>query len=141
MFDLLNVKYKTVTDRKNRRLTLQARETYLPRAFMRYAVHVVKNEEELLSYLKSPEFDHQTTAVLEKDPGRSFPSLPSSPAWRANIVGYRNNNIALDVETAENGLLVLSEIYYPGWKAYVDGKETEIYRTNYNLRGMYGRHK
>jgi uncharacterized membrane protein YfhO len=35
-------------------------------------------------------------------------------------------------------LLVLHDIYYPaGWKAYVDGKETEIYKTNYAFRSVY----
>ena len=137
MYDLLNVKYVTVTDRENRRLTLQPHSTYLPRAFMLYTIHVVKNEEELLAYLKSPEFNHRTTAVLEKNPAVPF-SVPSvAPTWNVNIDGYRNNSIALNVETSHDGLLVLSEIYYPGWKALVDGEETEIYRTDYNLRGMY----
>lgn len=44
-----------------------------------------------------------------------------------------------------NNLLVLNEIYYPaGWKAYIDGKETEIYKTNYFQRSIVvpsGKHK
>jgi len=136
MYDLLNVKYVTVTDRENRRLTLQPHRTYLPRAFMLYAVHVVTTEQELLAYLKSAEFNHHTTAVLEKDPGVSLPSGSTVPEWSARIVGYTNNSIMLNVETSHNGILVVSEVYYPGWKAFIDGKETEIYRADYNLRGI-----
>ncbi|MEO8169197.1 MAG: YfhO family protein, partial [bacterium] len=39
--------------------------------------------------------------------------------------------------TSATSLLVLSEIYYPaGWEAYIDGAETEIYKTNYILRSV-----
>lgn len=36
-----------------------------------------------------------------------------------------------------DGFLVLSDTYYPGWKAYVDGKRSEIYLTNYLVRSVY----
>ena len=37
---------------------------------------------------------------------------------------------------AENGLLVLSDTYYQGWKAFVDGKGTKIYRADYAFRAI-----
>jgi uncharacterized membrane protein YfhO len=41
------------------------------------------------------------------------------------------------VETDRQSFLTVSEVYYPaGWKAYIDGKETEIYPVNYILRGV-----
>jgi uncharacterized membrane protein YfhO len=40
------------------------------------------------------------------------------------------------VETSQTGLLVLSEIWYPAWKATLDGNNTEILRVNYSLRGI-----
>jgi uncharacterized membrane protein YfhO len=37
---------------------------------------------------------------------------------------------------AQNAFLVLSDTYFPGWKAYVDGKEERIYRANYAFRAI-----
>ena len=143
-FDLLNVKYKTVTDERAHALAVAKNETYFPRAFFLYRTHVVHGEGELVSYLKSPEFDHRTTAVLEKEPAFTLTPAPGQPQGNARITGYENNKIEMDLSTDRDGFLVLSEIFYPGWKAYIDGKETEIYCTDYNLRGMFvpqGSHK
>ncbi len=41
------------------------------------------------------------------------------------------------METESPGLLVLGDTYYPGWKAYVDGKKTPIYPTDVALRSVY----
>ena len=50
---------------------------------------------------------------------------------------YSNpSTITLAVKTGENGFLVLSDSWYPGWKAYVDNKETKIYKANAAFRGI-----
>jgi len=51
-------------------------------------------------------------------------------------VDYSNDEILIDVNTGNNSFLVLSDSYYPGWKAYVDDKETRIYKTNGFTRGI-----
>jgi uncharacterized membrane protein YfhO len=52
------------------------------------------------------------------------------------ILSESNNRLALQVEVAEDNLLVLSDTYYPGWKAFVNGKKTKIYRADYNFRAI-----
>jgi hypothetical protein len=144
MYDLLNVKYKTVTNEQAQTLSIARHATYFPRAFFLFQTYVVHSEAELIAYLKSPEFNHRTTAVLEKDPSFTLAPTQGEPQWSARITRYENNDIELDLSTDRDGLLVLSEIFYPGWKAYIDGKETEIFRTDYNLRGVFvphGSHK
>jgi hypothetical protein len=137
LFDLLNVKYKTVPDEQKHSLALVEHPTGLPRAFFVYAMHITQTDDELAGYVQSPAFDHREIAVLEKDPGFTLPALPHVPTAHALITRYENNRIWLDVETENNGLLVLSEIYYPGWKAFVDANETEVFRTDYNLRSFF----
>ncbi len=137
MYDLLNVKYKTVTDPQTGNLSLVKHPTGLARVFFLYNVRVAKTEEELLHLIQSPEFDYRTTAVIEKEPGSHFSVPATQPAWDARITNYTNNEILVDAKTSHAGLLVLSEIFYPGWNAYVDGVEVEIYRTDFNLRGIF----
>ena len=135
--DLLNVRYKTVTVDQSRSLSLQRRDTYLPRAFFLYQTHTAKTYDALLEYLKSPDFNYRTTALLEEEPEIQLKQLDTIPTWHATITSYHNNSILLDVATPEDGFLVLSETYYPGWKAYVDGKRTKVYQTDFNLRGLF----
>jgi Bacterial membrane protein YfhO len=135
MYDLLNVKYKTVDERGAPSLVLHP--TYLPRAFFVHAMHIVRSEPELFEYLKSPVFDPRTIAVLEDDPGFSLPPSSAPPQDRVSVTRYSNNAIVLDAATAQDGLLVLSEMYYPGWNAFVDGQQTVIHRADYNLRCFF----
>jgi uncharacterized membrane protein YfhO len=51
-------------------------------------------------------------------------------------VSYSANRIEIEVNAKNRGFLVLSENYYPRWKAYVDGKKEKVYRADYTLRAV-----
>jgi hypothetical protein len=92
--------------------------------------------------MNMPYFDPRRVALLEKQPGVT-PQKPESSY--AKINKFTSGEISIDAFTSKPSLLILSEIYYPaGWKAYIDGNETEIYKTNYILRSVIvpeGKHK
>ena len=60
------------------------------------------------------------------------------------LTKYEPNQLEYDVKSAKGGVVVFSEIYYPGWTATVDGKETPVGRVDYVLRAINvkaGNHK
>ena len=52
------------------------------------------------------------------------------------LTAYEPNDLKYEVTSTNGGTVVFSEIYYPGWQAYIDGKEVEHGRANYILRAM-----
>jgi hypothetical protein len=144
--DMLNAKYRLVVDRQNQSMRLGKATTYLPRAFMVYRSKVFHNENEETSFMTSAEFDPSRMVLLEDTPAGRPPSdsgrqaEPSdtayTAAWSASIASYDLNEVTLNVTTPKDGYLVLSEIYYPGWNAYVDGAKKPIYRADWNLRAI-----
>ncbi|MBQ7471756.1 MAG: YfhO family protein [Prevotella sp.] len=52
------------------------------------------------------------------------------------LKSYEPNELTYDVNSDKGGVLVFSEIYYPGWTATVDGQPVELGRVNYVLRAM-----
>ena len=52
------------------------------------------------------------------------------------ILSETNNRLHLAVNAEEDGLLVVNDTYFPGWKAYVDGHEERIYRADYAFRAV-----
>ncbi len=107
----------------------------LPRAFFVDQIEVVKDGEKFFDYLNSGKFDPRELAILEEEPG--FAIEPST-GNQVQVTSYDIHEITLTAEVVKPALMVLSEIYYPaGWKAYVDGRETKIYKTDYILRSIF----
>lgn len=107
----------------------------VPRAYFVDSIMVLKNID-ILNKIKDGSFDLRKVAFLEKDIPHKLNKLDTNN--KVKIVDYQNEYIKIETENSSDNLLVLSEIYYPvSWKAYIDGKETEIYKTNYALRSVF----
>jgi hypothetical protein len=53
-----------------------------------------------------------------------------------SLISYKANKVILESDTDNNAFLYVSDTWYPGWRAYVDGKETKIYRANLAFRAV-----
>jgi uncharacterized membrane protein YfhO len=135
-FDLLNIRYYTYTDSARGTIGLRERPGYLQRAHMVYSTVVARNEDEVRASMTAPAFDPRVMAVIEDTTVTPISGGTTVPPWNVRVTEYRSNRMTMSVETDRAGFLVLSEAYYPGWRAYVDGTETPVYRTNFVSRGM-----
>lgn len=114
----------------------------MPRAFFvnEYKVETGLN---ILQNIREAKFNPYQTAFLEKEINQKIDKADSSAY--AKISKFDIHNIEYEVNATGNNLLVLNEVYYPaGWKASIDGKETEFYKTDYLLRSVVvpaGKHK
>ena len=52
------------------------------------------------------------------------------------MTAYKPNNLTYEVKSSKGGVIVFSEIYYPGWTATVDGQPVELGRVDYILRAI-----
>lgn len=113
-----------------------------PRAYVVYEVERADGDT-ALKRLTDPAFDPLRTALLEEPLPFELPR--NSPAEPAHITFLREGpgHVSLDVDLPADGLLVLSEVYYPGWHATIDGSSAAILRVQHALRGLplrAGRH-
>ena len=115
-------------------------------------VRYVNNANEELDALS--QIDLRTTAVADKKFKASLQPSPKGEGAPANvdsqskapllsegvgevtITSYEPNELHYDISSAKGGVVVFSEVYYPGWTATVDGTPVEVGRVNYVLRAI-----
>ena len=78
----------------------------------------------------------QTTAVVDKRFESVLKPIASDSTSTITLVDYEPNYLKYEVESPNGGTVVFSEIYYPGWKSMIDGKEVAHGRADYVLRAM-----
>ncbi len=54
----------------------------------------------------------------------------------ADIKKYSQRDIEIEATSSNGGFLVLTDTFYPGWKVFIDGKESKIYHANYIFRAV-----
>ncbi len=105
-------------------------KTVLPRAFFATEAKQVSSKEAFEKAFFSPDFRPETTVLLEKSVSLS--------GQKGEILSSKQseNTKSFNVSVRGNGLLFLSDTFYPGWKAFVDGHETMILKANYTFQAI-----
>jgi uncharacterized membrane protein YfhO len=92
-------------------------------------------KEQILDELGSGQVDPQQTVLVEKVLPPMRVATNSAPD-EVRFESFESDQIELDVDAAGDGMLVLSEIYAPGWRAFVDDEEVSVFAADYILRGV-----
>ena len=154
LLNLLNVKYYILEPAMNAELSslslvfqntgykVYRNKDALPRSFIVHDTWVIHDRDAILRQMVSPGFSPTSYAILEEKID-AMPLHATAQSPLPKIIEHSPNRVTIEADLKEPGLLVLGDAYYPGWKAFVGGKETKIYRTNYVMRGVFmpaGRH-
>jgi hypothetical protein len=108
-------------------------ETF-PRAFVVPEAAPMPGRAQALAALKATDF-HRKVLLEGLDSVEETGSLGAT--FRpATIREYRPNRVAVTVDSETSGYLVLSDIWFPGWAATVDGQPATVYRANYLFRAV-----
>ncbi len=137
VFDLVNMKYVTMPAPNGpdggRRVHVLDRPRCLERAFIAHEYKLKPDRIGQLEWLRT--WDHEDYIILEEDPREPCEPLVGqepSPVFKR----YDIHGAEISVSLNSPGFLVLSDLYYPGWIARVDGKTVRIHRADYLLRAI-----
>jgi len=108
----------------------------------------VADDNDAIEKMLSPSFEPHQTAVVDQLPaGRTIfpPNIPAAQKtfgssykdYGIDSICYDWNKVRIKANAKKQSLLVLNDTWYPGWKAFVDGKEEAIVRANAVFRGVF----
>jgi hypothetical protein len=133
VFDMLNIRYFILPEKSG--LRVQPNPAALGNCWFVKEAKVVDNADQENEALGT--FDPNSTAIVDK---RFAGNLKPAGFDSAGVISLSYYHpMKMEYKSKANGdqLAVFSEIYYqPGWKSYIDGRETSHFRVNYVLRGM-----
>jgi hypothetical protein len=109
----------------------------MPRAFAVPAYTLADDLTAALDLMASPAFDPTKEVVLFAPP-REYSPDPDPASFRSHVelIGAEPLQVTIEAEINQPGFLVLSDLYYPGWEATVDGQPTPIYQANGAVRAV-----
>ncbi len=116
----------------------------LPRTSVYFQAELIDQDNYVLSRLKDPSLDIRQCILIdssdlnsrEKELVNSINNFSPRMAQATEISSYESRKVVLKTELSQPGILMLNDTWYPGWKAYVNGREVKILKANYLFRGV-----
>ena len=141
--DYLMKRFELVSDDK---MYFYRNRTALPRAFLVNKMYRAPSVEDAYNVIVDPTFNPREGAVVVEDPekGATMDPAVDLSTQKVTIPAHTSDSFEMYVDAPGDSFLVVSEVWYPGWRAYIDGREAKIYRTDYFMRGLFmpkGSHK
>src|SRR5262249_31363747 len=105
----------------------------LPRATVLGRYRVAPFDSTFIDSVGAGRIHLEHVVTLDRDPHLTLGSVEGA---HANITAYRLNDVTVQVDTPGPALLRLADLWYPDWRATVDGRTTPILRADYLLRAV-----
>ena len=144
VLNMLNTKYFILPLQSGKTVPVENPYTY-GNAWFVNSVKFVDNANQELDALGQLDLRHEAVADAKfRELLKTVPEAAADSASLVTITAYEPNRLTYDVKSARGGVVVFSEIYYPGWTATVDGTPVELGRVDYVLRALTvgpGQHK
>ncbi len=134
VLNMLNAKYFIVPLQDNKTVPVQNPHTYGNGWFVDKVNYAANANEEMDMVGKLP-LRHEAVADKEFEAVLGQSAVQDSTS-SVKLTAYAPNRLQYEVNSAKGGVIVFSEIYYPGWTATVDGEDVEVGRVNYILRAI-----
>ncbi len=116
----------------------------LPRTFLVHQTKLIRERDGRLAELSLPEFDPLRVALIEEEGAPPLSGEVPAGEDPPRITGYDLNRVTVEAGPKADAFLVLGDVYYPGWKVFVDGKAEKLYCADHAFRGVFlpsGRHR
>ena len=134
ILNMLNTKYFIIPLQNGQTVPLKNPYIY-GNAWLIDKITYVDNANEELGQLGKCDLRHEAVADKKfKDCLRG--TRKQGDVSIAKLTSYSSNVLKYDIESDCGGIVVFSEIYYPGWTATIDGEEAPLGRVNYLLRAL-----
>jgi hypothetical protein len=105
-----------------------------PRFFLTDSYQLFSSKDDFTDKLFNSNFDPTNTILLNEDP--KIKNTTRLTTKNAKLISYKPNFVSIKTDTNTSSMLYLSDTYYPGWNAYIDGLPTKIYKANYAFRAV-----
>jgi hypothetical protein len=136
-FDMLNVEYLAFRTEQAPGIQLARNASVLPRAWFVPQWEAV-TDSQALNLIKMPGFNPRSMAYVSGESATSGGAAPDSgmELVRATETEWGYNRHVYTVNAPTAGVLVVSELWFPHWKAKVDGRDVPVLRANFAFRGI-----
>lgn len=145
LISFLGVKYVLSLDEINQdnlqkvftdgRVNVYENTKVFDRTFFVNSTILINDKQSAINFLLDPNSNLRLNAIVEIN-GEDNIAKNNWSIGKSNLLKYEDNNILIETENKGDGFLVLTDTYFPTWHAKIDGKETKIYLTDFNFRGI-----
>lgn len=140
--------FENVFEDKQKNLRIYKVLEVLPRAYFAKTIKWGKPHSAVVDFIGGGGLDPNTLTLLEHNKNSLEERTPihgtGSGQSKLSLLDIDSDHVQIDTDTTNDNYLILADEYYPGWKASIDGKVTDILRANAIMRAVYvptGKHR